>query len=237
MLQNALLEKAPNLRELSLQSWRDYGSGSIVYDFSVLTHLEVLDLAGFNMSHFPRIPASLRSLDLTECYSINCDTQVSQVNIKDTNLQDLHSLSLSPGKWPISYENLQTLLRPSKSLLKKFSYLCCAMEDNISSLIQEGYLVEVTELNLHYSSINDKIAELIAENLPRLKILDLAATSITGVGVKALVLKLGDRLEKLNLMHCTSVSSDAVDFARAKGVHVTYSFPDMKGKGKKVRGW
>ncbi|KAL9121791.1 MAG: hypothetical protein Q9187_001643, partial [Circinaria calcarea] len=87
---------------------------------------------------------------------------------------------------PFSYEDLQALLGPGKGLLKKLSLVYCIVVDDISSLVQDGYLTEVTELSFRNSSIDDTIAELIAEKLPRLKILDLATTGITGVGVKAL---------------------------------------------------
>lgn len=188
------------------------------------------------MDHFPRVPSSLQSLDLTGNYSLNFASPLSQSSIKDTNLQDLCSLSLSTTQ-PICYEDLQTLLEPGRGRLKKFESMYHALETILSSLIQEGYLTEVTELYLRSSSLDDTTAELLAEKLPRLRDLNIASSKVTGVGVKALVLKPGDRLEKLNLTHCTQVSSDAVHYARAKGVNVIYSFPDAKVKGKKVRDW
>ena len=78
------------------------------------------------------------------------------------------------------------------------------------------------------------MAKKLALNLPKLKILDVSLTEITGVGVKALCLKKGARLEKLNLDHCEKVSVDAVEWARKRGVEVQYNLW-YEGGGSKVR--
>ena len=92
----------------------------------------------------------------------------------------------------------------------------------------------MTELGLRNTHVDDTLAKLLALHLPKLTALDVAFTKISGVGVKALCLKDGDGLERLNLQHCTGVSVDAVEWARARGVDVQYSFPES-GKGRKVR--
>jgi len=55
---------------------------------------------------------------------------------------------------------------------------------------------------------------------PNLRRVDLSETRVTGVAVKELVDRESGPLEWLGLNHCTRVSSDAFDYARAKGVTV-----------------
>ena len=56
----------------------------------------------------------------------------------------------------------------------------------------------------------------------------MSATPITGVAVKTFV-EMGVR--RLNLDECESVSTDAVEWARGKGVDVSFRFPSLNKKG------
>ena len=89
-------------------------------------------------------------------------------------------------------------------------------------------------LALHECNIDDAVLELVTRRCPHLRSLDLTANpEVTGVGVVDVVRALEGKLETLNLTLCRGVSADTVAWARAKGVRVTYVFPDAKS-GKKL---
>ena len=91
-------------------------------------------------------------------------------------------------------------------------------------------------LRMRECDVGDSILERVAAYCPRLESLDVSSNpKLTGAGVVAVVQKPGVTLQQLNLTNCTGVSPDAVAWARAKGVKVTYRFPD-NGSGKKLRG-
>lgn len=100
----------------------------------------------------------------------------------------------------------------------------CANLDqkDIHSLIQDGYLSAVTVLSFAGCDFSDVSAQLLAKASPVLENLDIEQTMVSGIGVKALVLKPGRKLEKLKLNACPLLSADAVDFARASGVDVQF---------------
>ena len=234
-----LFEKCPELRELSLQKWKSHTQYQWP-NFSLLTHLQVLDIAGFQLTRFPELPPSLCTLDMTDCYSMGFASPQSQANLENVKLTELTSFSVSSVK-KITIDDLQRLLEPGMGKLKKLDIGGCPFDAtdntalNVSTLIKAGYLNEVVELGLRNTAVTDNIAALIAKSLPRLRTLDVGFTKITGVGVKALVLKPGEMLQHLNLQHCISVSIDAVDYARSKGVDTQFSFPDNMKYGKRIR--
>ena len=100
---------------------------------------------------------------------------------------------------------------------------------------QRSYFSELTDLTLDDCDIDDEILEHLAASCPRLTTLDIKSNpKVTGVGVKALVLKPGDKLRTLDLTYCSKVSGDAVEWARSKEVDVKYKYPQV-ASGKKVR--
>ena len=163
----------------------------------------------------------------------------SRTNLAAVSLPNLTSFSLSSVR-RISLADLHHLLAPSAGKLTKLDIGGCPFDANadstlnISEIVAAGYLAEVEELGLRNTLVDDAVAKVLALNLAQLRVVDVAFTKITGVGVKALCLKSGNGLERLNLQHCTGVSFDAVEWARGKGVEVLYSFPET-GKGKKIR--
>lgn len=184
---------------------------------------------------FPSLPSSLKELNLSGCYTISFRAPQSQSNLLGASLANLTSLSLA--SLSISLAALEALLEPSKGQLLKLDISDCFLIENsdITQLILRNHLDSVVELRLRKTLVNDNIAELIAKNLHHLKILDLGSTRVTGVGVKSLVVSPTIHLEALGLQNCTTVSVDAVDFARAKGINVTYGFNDNLKYSKRVR--
>lgn len=152
----------------------------------------------------------------------------------DSSLPEMKSLSLS-SYYSMEPVRLLALLSRGKGNLKLLNLKNCNLQaQDISSLVQDGFLKNVTQLILAGLPVNDACVELLAANLHHLKFLDLASTRVTGVGVKALVLKPSVMLERLNLMLCSLVSVDAVTFARSHGIQVTYGFPETLMNAKKV---
>ena len=139
--------------------------------------------------------------------------------------------------YSIQGNQLFSLLQQSKSRLRIFNVTGCnqlTVED-LNRLVLEGFLDETIDLRLASTAVKDETLQLLAKNLHRIKTLNLSNTEITGIGIKALALKPHGRLENLALRWCNLVSVDAVDFAKACGIRVNYSFPEHKGKAKKVR--
>ena len=96
-----------------------------------------------------------------------------------------------------------------------------------ASYFVDGSMSELTDLRLTFEGVTDKLAVIIAKHCPKLQTFDASYnTKLTGVGVKALVLKEGPLLRSLDLTHCSGVSADAVTWARDKGVEVRFIFPD-----------
>lgn len=92
----------------------------------------------------------------------------------------------------------------------------------IDLLISNVRLQDLKTLRLSESkTVTDKSAVAIAKTFPKLQDLDLRATGVTGVGVKALVKGLVD-LKTVNISSCGDVGEDAVSWARAQGVNIIY---------------
>lgn len=131
---------------------------------------------------------------------------------------------------------LHALLSFGKGKLELLNLKNCNFQaQDIRSLILDGFLKNVNQLSLAGLPVDDECAELLANNLHHLKFLDLASTRVTGVGVKALVLRPSDKLERLNLMLCSLVSIDAVAFARSHGIQTSYGFPETTKNARKLR--
>lgn len=84
----------------------------------------------------------------------------------------------------------------------------------------------VEELSLALLLLNDKHAMKIVDLYPKVRRLDMSGTNITGVAVKEFINK---GITFLKLDECAQVSPDAVEWARSKGVEVSYSFPSRNG--------
>lgn len=106
----------------------------------------------------------------------------------------------------------------------------------LDSFFAEGYFSRLAILAITQSqTLTDDLLQVIGANCPCLSFLDCSySIPLTGVGVKAVVTKIGRTLRRLNLRNCENVSSDAVSWARSRGVTVEFMFSDQSRKGKKV---
>ena len=229
-----LLTKIPNIRTLSVQGWvvaHDFQAQCI--DFSILHELQHLDISRLNANLPPQLPSTIRAIAMAAC---NPFFGIQGVDFADFDLPEMTRLSLAG--WPgLSLSDLQACLLPAKGKVMQLDIGGCITLSSASLkvLITQGYLEAAEDLVLRSCNVDDEIATLIARNLPRLKNLDLACTTITGVGVKALVIGLEGKLEHLCLDGCRSTNIDAVELARATGVKVAFGFPNPLSGGRRIR--
>ena len=220
-----------NIRSLTLVNW---GIKAIPrLDLSRLKHLEYLDITDVYARWPPALPISIRSLNMTR----SSHTETPSIPFELPALPHLEHLFIE-GMFP-ACDNLALtqILKASTAGLRSLSLTCggegISCED-IHSLIQNGFLDTIEKFGLaQCRDIDDVLATIIAERLPQLKALDLSNSSVTGVGVKA-ILKGHGSLEWLGLNDCEHTSLDAVELARSMGVRVSYKSSDHKG-GKKVQ--
>ena len=207
------------------------------FDFSSLLHLQKLSLHQTMRYHFPKVPSTVRHLDLGRSLQLCNDFGESSDNLCNADLKELTSLVLPASNIGTAY--LRKLLEPSKGRIEVLDLSSEGYGQrhdlNLEDVMDSQFSTSLKELSVSRNDFGDGLFEHIARNCPRLQFLNASYTRITGVGVKALVLKPGEKLKKVNLRHCERVGIDAVDFARASGVEVDFTFPDEKQAGKKVR--
>ena len=168
-----------------------------------------------------------------------CIGSGSGQTIKNARLSDLEYLHACLEE-PAEVRHLLPLLSPSKGKLRvlQLEVLLPAYSEYgptvFQPLIASGVLSELTVLNLVSLPVSDDVARLLAENMPRLRTLSLDRSYITGIGVKALVLKQGDKLETLSVRECTKLSHDAVKWARSKGISIISGSSDNIKYQKKI---
>ncbi|KAM0804411.1 hypothetical protein BDR22DRAFT_818057 [Usnea florida] len=204
---DTLVAKIVGIITLSVKGWFvPPSSPGPNLDFSNLHELQHLDITRLVAQLPPQLPSTMTHLSLA-------------------------------GWSELSLSVLQACLLPNKGNLKHLDIGGCIALSiaNLKDLITHSYLECVEDLVLKSCTLDDEIAILIARNLPRLKNLDLARTKVTGVGVKALVIGLEGKLERLDLDGCNSTSIDAVEFARAMGVKVAFGFPDRLSGGRRIK--
>ena len=89
----------------------------------------------------------------------------------------------------------------------------------------------VEELSLAGLMLSESGLINAVNQYPNLRVLNVSSTAVTGVAVKHFV-KQG--IEYLKLNECPVLSTDAVDWARSRGVQVEYNFPS---RSKGVKGY
>lgn len=183
---------------------------------------------------FPSLPDSIQTLNISNWH--DCDFTLSQQNIDNANLKSLIAFSVACSS-DFLFSDLITILQPNKGKLRTLNIRGSTELEysDLVELITTGFLTEIVELDMAGLPVDDKIAELMAHELCSLRSLHIADTRITGVALKSLVLKNGCKLERLNIKNCKLVSVDAVEWARARGVTVDFTFSESElGKAKRV---
>ena len=233
-LQHALLEQVPDITELRLPVGV-YETAFLQAGFSKLLNLQSLKLDATRLERLPKLPSSIRHLQLIAT-SIDFRRLENSPVLGDYPLHELETLDLT-NNHRLTYPALKILLNPAKGKIKVLELSCCGQIDKVAvhGLCTSGYLDGIVDLRLAYSDVDDQTAETLAVSCPKLRRLSLACTKITGVGVKALVQKSHGAFEELFINHCAGVSIDAVAYAKAHGINVSFRFPDNVKYGKRIR--
>ena len=216
------MERIPQIEHLRCSWWQFDDSAA---DFTTLKNLRNLDLATSYLGLFPKLPESIQVLNLCGCVFASGSAVYPRLqdSIYQNWLPDLKALQLA-HMHSLTGDAVKSLLSANKGNLNLLNLAHCTKLEraDIVSLIQFGYLRAITVLSLAGCGFTDETAQFLAKASPGLENLDVERTAITGVGVKALVLKPGRELKKLNLDSCRFISADAVDFARASGIYVQF---------------
>jgi F-box/TPR repeat protein Pof3 len=193
-------------------------------DATAWTKLEYLDLSNTQLSRLPILPTTLRYLNVSNNILLNVDLQEET----PTELPLLETFNCESTC--ISPDVLNALTMPS---IKKGNLKSLLIGDRLT----ETHLVPVAneypasedleELSLTKMQINDARVLQILELYPKLRKLDVSGTRVTGVAVRTFVDK---GMTSLNLDQCVDISSDAVEWARGKGVEVEYNFGSKDAK-------
>ncbi|KAI9677376.1 MAG: hypothetical protein M1817_006328 [Caeruleum heppii] len=213
-----LIRCTSEVQELFTAGWKGW-SLEFDSDFRPLARLETLDLRGTQLAFFPRLPSSIRRLNLSAMHRVRLALQPSEGFLRESHLPLLEKLCWSDWSELRAAQLLQ-ILRPSKGRLRE---------------LDDGYLDNVLELNLGGLDIDDDCVALLSDSCRQLMRLDLSKTKVTGIGIKALLTRENSRLGALLLNHCTYISSDAIDFARSKGLTVEWLHPEKLRGAKRVR--
>lgn len=213
----------PKIQSLALTGW-SWSSDTVLShtDFTNLSELQELSMLRNSGLVFPRLPTSLQTLVLWHCTTDRRLSQQSNDNLMSNRLPELADLVLAEFT-DLKLNELLSLLSASKGKLKTLDIESCVRleTEHINTLVKTGYLEEVTRLTLRQLTISDSTAELVAQNLAYLKFIDLSLTRVTGIGVKALVLKPHSSLEHLALTGLC-LSRDVIVFATAHGITVDH---------------
>ena len=223
----------PDIRELSLRGWESDteippASGA------AMTRLEKLQLADFHGHVNPLALPSLRILDLDKKILHAFLNPVPGPYPTNAGIAEL-SISSATN---LSSECLVWLLGSNFDALSKLHLpQCIEITDlDLRNLINMGLIDQVVDLDLSGPRLTDSLVQLLAARALRLERVKVASSSITGVGVKALVTKPGSQLQFLDITDCMHVASDAVAFARhLKGLQIKCGHEEFRAKNKKIR--
>ncbi|CAL8582863.1 hypothetical protein XPA_008506 [Xanthoria parietina] len=227
-----LMHMIPDIRELSLRGWES-DTDIPPASGAAMTRLEKLQLADFHGHVNPPALPSLRILDL----DIVLHAFLNPVPGPYPTNAGIAELSISCAS-KLSSECLVWLLGSNFDALSKLHLpQCIEITDlDLRNLINMGLIDHVVDLDLSGPRLTDSLVQLLAARALRLERIKVASSSITGVGVKALVTKPGSQLQFLDITDCMHVASDAVAFARhLKGLQVKCGHEEFRAKNKKIR--
>ncbi|KAJ8062448.1 hypothetical protein OCU04_008986 [Sclerotinia nivalis] len=207
---NNLFESIPNIQTLALQGFGLQDAAPL--DLSELKSLKDIELKDCDLTRLPLLPSTLRSLSLDENLRLSNQKDdtillplLESFNCESTGLTE--GLVVSMVK---NTSNLKYLLIGSR-----------LVGDYAAAHHDFPSCDSIEELHVSFLQYDEQNFINIVKKCPNLETLDISYTKITGVAVKQFV---DQGIKWLDLRGCGKVSPDAVEYARGKGVNVTFNF-------------
>ncbi|KAL8695981.1 MAG: hypothetical protein Q9201_007881 [Fulgogasparrea decipioides] len=230
--QGNLLKKLPDIQELSLTNC-DLETSLPTPGSAEMNQLRRLRLNKCQGLFYPEELPSLRALEL-----VAFNDMLEFISDQEPDVRPMGFTEIAvPFCYTLCVEDLLRLVGSRTEELRKFSIAHCPFlsEFDLKSLVNTGLLDQVVDLDLSATQVTDKVVESLILRSPQLERINLCATKITGVAVKALITKPDNKLNYLDIRDCDRISADAIAFARAtKGLTVQCSSSNIK-RGKKIR--
>ncbi|KAH8589686.1 hypothetical protein B0O99DRAFT_331748 [Bisporella sp. PMI_857] len=227
-----IVTAAPNLRYLSLNDWHfvRFDSTTVSTDMALnLSQCQLLEHVDLMRSHMPIMPW-LPSTIKTLLIGRNSERSFGESMLAVAReRQKIHGGELF--NFPLLEEFDCEGISISAALVKQITHLS-NKAGNLKSLFignrwvaDEDYPASNTVKNLslqYMGHLSEASIIKIVDLYPNLEKLDVSNTKITGVAVKHFV-EMG--IKWLIAIECTQISTDAIEFARGKGVDVQFKFP------------
>lgn len=230
-LYDHLIKRIPNIQNLSLERCRYAELVPNQLSLSELYQLETLRLLDSAIFGNLQLPTSLKSISLE--HSV-CEATVS--GQQRVHVPELKWINLSRYVHRSGPMNIRALLGASRGNVEhlNLSYMS-ADQQYMADVFREQVVAKVEALGLAGLPVSDDNLAYLGSVATKLKHLNLSSTSVSGVGVKALVNGCKDTLTWIKLDNCRNVSPDAIEWARSCGIEVSYYFRDGLAGGRAVR--
>lgn len=176
--------------------------------------LEVIELTSCDLRTIPLLPSTLKILRLHK------NLQLS--NQKDNNVPFPFLEVLTCQETGLSDEWLVSVLKNAPNL-KHLSIGSRLVEDYTIAHHNFPVCENVVVLSASYLQYEERDFIRVVEKFPNLEKLHICGTKITGVAVKRFV---NQGVKFLDARDCHKISTDAIVYAREKGVEVRFSFID-----------
>ncbi|KAG9241711.1 hypothetical protein BJ878DRAFT_214365 [Calycina marina] len=226
-----LLAAAPNVTTLELIGWRYRGIMAPIFqqdeiDFSGMKYLENLNLTDLDLRKMPKLPSTIKILRIGKN---------SHLVLGNPDLPHEEQVEIADEEEKFELPLLEVFDCEETSITTE------CVKRIVSSSAEAGNLRElavgfrhiknhdvyptadsVRDLSLRALPHSERHIMQAVENFPNVKKLNCGLTRVTGVAVKRFV-EMG--VQWLILDECAHISSDAIDYARRKNVHVGFHFP------------
>jgi len=221
---DGLRDNTPNATSAILTNWKI--SANLV-DATAWRYLERLDLTDTQITRLPKLPPTLKHLVLSENPQLNLGPDEE----RPTLLPLLEAFACASTSLNSEALKILTAASIKSGSLKRLTIGDRIVNPNVGLVKEEFPPCEtLEELSLASMILNDRTALEIVSLYPNLKMLDISATHITGVAVKAFV-SMGLKWLKIN--ECDRISADAVEWARGKDIEIIHN---LLSRGVRVRG-
>ena len=230
-LYDHLIKRIPNIQNLSLERFRYADLVPNQAGLSELRQLEILRLVDSAISGNLKLPTSLRWISLERSV---CEATVPSQHA--VHLPELESINLSRYVHRSGPMNVRAFLGASSGNVEhlNLSYMS-ADQQHMADVFRDQVVAKVEALGLAGLPVSDDNLAYLGSVASRLKRVNLSSTSVSGVGVKALVSGCKGTLTWIKLDNCRNVSPDAIEWARSCGIEVSYYFRDGVGGGRALR--